>query len=446
MRELEKGSILHNLLYLSVPLLITNLMQNFFSIFDMFLLGKIGVSAQAAISITGFIFGVFWSMEGGLMTGASAVISRYAGKKDYAGLKKAVVNVIFAGYAMGILFALINIIFMDNILVYFGAKGETYELAKSIYLMSLISLINDSGLFVFFGVLRAAGGIRKHFYLLFVSIALNTILEPVFIYGWAGFPQLGIIGVPMARLISYFVTTFIMIYILTQKEGILKIQIKDIRLERKFLFNYVGISLPAMLQGVASNIAALVMLKIAAPHGDALLATMGIGSRIDVFVMMLGWAIGSSVAVMVGHNMGAGQIKRAEDSVITGLKMYSLFTFTCWLIAYNFAPMIIKFFNPDYMVIQYGVQYLRIVSPFYLLMGVGLLAGAAFNGAGSTKTPMSINIVAFFALQIPLAFFLSRNPAIGHKAIFISIASVFIFQGIVGWIFYKKGHWKTKEI
>ena len=87
MRELEKGSILQNLLYLSVPLLITNLMQNFFSVFDMFLLGKIGVSAQAAISITGFIFGVFWSMEGGLMTGAAAVISRYAGRKDYEAKK-----------------------------------------------------------------------------------------------------------------------------------------------------------------------------------------------------------------------------------------------------------------------------------------------------------------------------------------------------------------------
>ncbi|HPN65108.1 MAG TPA: MATE family efflux transporter [Candidatus Goldiibacteriota bacterium] len=446
MRELEKGSIFHNLLYLSVPILITNLMQNFFSVFDMFLLGKIGVSAQAAISITGFIFGIFWSMEGGLVTGASAVISRYAGKKDYAGLKKAAVNVIFAGYVMGLLFALVNIIFMDNILVYFGAKGETYTLAKSIYLLSLITLINDSGLFVFFGVLRAAGGIRKHFYLLFISIALNIILEPVFIYGWLGFPRIGIMGVPLARLASYFITTFIMIYILTCREGILRIQLKDVKLDRGFLANYVGISIPAMLQGVASNIAALTMLKIAAPHGDALLATMGIGSRIDVFVMMLGWAIGSSVSVMVGHNMGAGQIKRAEGSVTTGLKMYSLFTFMCWLIAYNFAPMIIKFFNPDYMVIQYGVQYLRIVSPFYLLMGVGLLAGAAFNGAGSTKTPMAINIAAFFALQIPMAFFLSKNPAIGHRAIFISIAAVFVFQGVVGWILYKKGHWKSKEM
>jgi putative MATE family efflux protein len=444
--EFEKGDIVRHLLYLSVPLLIVNLMQNFFSVFDMFLLGKLGVHAQSAISIIGFILSTFWSMQGGLGAGAMAIASRCCGKKDYGELKKTMVNTLFAAYALTLIYVIIAFIFRDRLLTYFGAKGETLELAKYIFTTCLISVLNDSGLWIFFAVLRASGQIKRHFYLLVVSIILNTILEPVLIFGWMGFPKLGLMGAPMARFISYFTTTFVMIFILTNTSGVLRIDWKKIGLDWKFLANYIKISIPAMMQGLLSNLASLVMLKIAAPAGDALLATLGITSRLDVFVMMIGWAIGGSTSVLVGHNLGAGDVKRAKDSVITSLKIYTGFTFACFLIYFNFSEWVIKIFNSDPAVVHYGVTYLKIVPFFYLFMGVGIITANAFNGAGETKTPMVINLVAFFALQIPVVILLSRIPAIAEKGIFIAIASVFLFQGIAGWITYKQGGWIGKKV
>lgn len=445
-REFEKGDLTKHLLYLAIPLLITNLMQNFFSIFDMFLLGKIGVQAQSAISIIGFILATFWSMTGGLMTGAIAMASRYCGRKDFGLLKKTLINTMFTAYVLTLIYVVLHYIFRDQILQFFGAKGETLVLAKSIFLTCLISILNDSGLFIFFAILRATGYIQRHFYLLFVSIALNTIFEPLFIYGWLGFPHMGLQGAPMARLMSYMVTTFIMIFILTNTKGMLKIELKNIKLDFSFLVDFIKISLPAWAQGLLSNIASLVMLKIAAPYGDNLLAVLGIGSRLDVFVMMLGWAIGGSASVMVGHNLGAGQVKRAEKTIITGLKIYSIFTFACFMIYFNFPAWVMSIFTTNPEVVNYGTQYLQIISPFYLALGVGLLTGAAFNGAGSTNTPMVINVVAFFGFQIPTALLLTRLALIGPKGIFWGIASVFLFQAIAGWIMYKRGGWKEKKI
>lgn len=445
-KDFENGNIAHNIMYLALPLLAANLMQNFFSMFDMFLLGKLGVQSQSAISIAGFVFAIFWSLEGGLMMGASAIVARYMGKKDYASLKNYAVNAIFAGYVMGITFAAINYAFMGQILAYFGAKGDTLLLAKSIFGMSLISLINDSGLFIFFAMLRAAGRVRDHFYLLVLSISLNTILEPLLMFGWLGFPKLGILGAPMARFLGYFVTTFVMLYILTNDKGLLRIEKQHLKLDFKFLLNYISISLPGGFQGIASNVAALVMLKIASVKGDALITALGIGSRIDVFIMMIGWAIGGSVAVLVGHNLGAKRPDRAEQSIMTGLKFYSVFTFAWFMICFNMPGVVMRIFSADPDVIYYGSQYLKTVSPLYLMLGVWLLTSAAFNGAGATKTPMVINILAFFLIQIPLAFFLSKHPSVGHRAIFISIAAVFLFQGIAGWVMYKRGKWKEKEI
>ncbi|HRU38794.1 MAG TPA: MATE family efflux transporter, partial [Candidatus Goldiibacteriota bacterium] len=345
-RELEKGDITKNLIGLALPIFVTNMMQNFFSVFDMFLLGKIGVAAQAAISIAGYIFGTFWSMIGGLATGAIAFASRYCGRKDYGLLRKTVVNTVAAAYglalgnwrvwgrwllvflafmvpvlmissrmpslqvfyprypwaresmtALAVVYVTLHYIFRENLFTFFGAKGETLEMSRAIFLTCLISLLNDSGLFVFFAILRATGYVNRHFYILFMSILLNTVFEPLFIYGWLGFPKMGIQGAPMARFLSYFIMTFVMVTVLINTRGLLKVGKSDLKIDFKFLLDYIKVSLPAWGQGLIPTCTGLILLKIGSSYGDKMLAVMGIGSRIDVFVMMIGWAISSSVSV-----------------------------------------------------------------------------------------------------------------------------------------------------
>ena len=445
-RELEKGDITRHMLYLGIPLLIVNLMQNLFSIFDMFLVGRLGVHSLSAIAVIGFIFSTFWSITGGLMAGAVAITSRCCGKKDYDTLKKAIVHTLFTAYLVTAVYVVISYIFRDNLLIYFGAKGETLELGRYIFQTYLISILNDSGLFVFLAILRATGNINRHFYLVVISVALNTLFEPLFIFGWLGLPKLGLMGAPLARFISYFVTTCIMASILTSTGGILKIKRENLKLDPVFLWNYIKLSVPAILQGIVPSIASLTLLKVASRGGDALLAALGIGSRLDNVVMMICYAAAGSVTIMVGHNLGAGHTKRAEESVITGLKITTAFTLACFLIYFNFSDIVIRIFNSDVSVVNYGSWYLRIVSFFYLLMGVGIITSNTFNGAGDTKSPMIINMLAYLLFQIPLALFLYNIPAIGSKSVFIGIASVYAFQGIAGWVVYKRGNWKHKVL
>jgi Na+-driven multidrug efflux pump len=149
---------------------------------------------------------------------------------------------------------------------------------------------------------------------------------------------------------------------------------------------------------------------------------------------------------MVGHNLGAKEIKRAEDTAITALKIYSFVTLAWFLLCFNFGSLIIKIFNTNPSVVFWGSNYLKFVSPFYLLMGVGLITAMALNGAGATKTTMVINFIAFFIFQLPLAFILSTFTPAGEKGIFIGIASAFVFQGIAGWVMFKTGKWKYKKI
>ncbi len=443
MREFEKGNIFSNIIYLAWPALLINILQNILSAFDMFLLGKIGVKALSAISIAGILLSFFWSIEGGLITGAIAIVSRYAGEKKYKLLNSSIVNMLITAFMLGVVYSFVMYVFLEPILKFFGARGETLIKTEEYFILILPALINIAVFFIFFAVLRALGYLRTPLFLMIAGIITNFILEPIFILGLFGCPKLGIKGAALAYLLSYIIPNIIAIIIFLRGKGNIKINLKYMTFDFTEWLLYIKVSLPAMMQGLLSNFASLIMLKIISKFGDTFIAAYGIGSRLDVFVMMIGWAIGSSISIMVGHNIGAGELKRANDSVNIGIKIYSIFTLLCFVLFFNFSEYLVKFFNSDLSVIRYGSLYLRIISPFYLLLGIGIITGMAFNGAGKTQIAMVINIIAFFIFQIPASVLLPFVSFISEKGIFIGIALAYAFQGLGGWIIFKKQKWMT---
>ena len=219
-----------------------------------------------------------------------------------------------------------------------------------------------------------------------------------------------------------------------------------VKTDFKVITNYLKIAFPAVGQGLVTAAGNMMLLKLYTSYGDAFIAGTAIGGRLDVLLMMFGWAIGSATAIMVGHNMGAGNVKRAEQSVMASLKFYTIFTLASTIIYFSFSNLIAGIFTSDPVVLKTASLYLKIVSPFYALMGVGIIAIYGLNGAGATKTPMLVNIIGFFVVQIPLAYGLTKFTPLAEKGIFVSIAVTMFFQGIVGWWLYSRGKWKTKKI
>ena len=366
--------------------------------------------------------------------------------KDKEKLKTVLINLIITAYIIGIIYAIIIYFTMDNILVFFNARGETFELSRKYLRMMLFSIMNDSGLFVFFTALRAAGYIKKHFVILLITISANLILEPILVLGLFGFPSLGVEGAALSRVFAYLISLGIMIWVFLTDKGILGVDLLKVKTDFKVITNYLKIAFPAVGQGLVTAAGNMMLLKLYTSYGDAFIAGTAIGGRLDVLLMMFGWAIGSATAIMVGHNMGAGNVKRAEQSVMASLKFYTIFTLASTIIYFSFSNLIAGIFTSDPVVLKTASLYLKIVSPFYALMGVGIIAIYGLNGAGATKTPMLVNIIGFFVVQIPLAYGLTKFTPLAEKGIFVSIAVTMFFQGIVGWWLYSRGKWKTKKI
>ncbi len=445
MRKFYKGNILSHLLYLSWPMLLGNVFQNFQSIYEIFLLGKISVNDIAAIGIAGTVILFFWSITGGIFNGVIAYTSRLLSQENFKDLKRIIPQTLIVSFFSGFVFCAIVFIFQDFIFSFLGAKGETLQKTKDYFNIAVFSLLNISIYFVFMSLLRSMGNSLTILFFVIGNVIVYFLLAPVFIFGKSGIPAFYIKGAALAGLCGIIIVNIIMICYFIKK-GFLEMNIKNFKPDLNIIRRILNLTLPAMGQGLISNLSYFILLKIVSYFGNNFIAAYSIGLRLNGFVMMLGWPIGVSGGVIVGHSLGKKMHERAKVTVLTAIKVYTLITLFITIISLFFPEFIINLFTSDKIVVNYGINFLRIVAPIYVVMGVALIITSSFNGAGATHIPTKINFISFFLIQLPLAYFLSKISFIKENGIFLAISISFLIQAIISVFAFKNGKWLKREI
>jgi len=180
--------------------------------------------------------------------------------------------------------------------------------------------------------------------------------------------------------------------------------------------------------------------------GDAVVAGYAIGIRIIIFTILPAWGMASAAATLVGQNLGANQPERAEQSVWRSAFINMIFLTSISIVFLIFAPMVVPLFTPDPLVIEEGVRCLRIICLGYIFYAYGMVIGQAFNGAGDTVTPTRINFIAFWILQIPLSYVLSKVLNWGPVGVYWAIAISESSLALIAIYIFRKGKWKTVKI
>jgi Na+-driven multidrug efflux pump len=154
----------------------------------------------------------------------------------------------------------------------------------------------------------------------------------------------------------------------------------------------------------------------------------------------------NAAATLVGQNLGAGQPDRAEKSVWQTARYNMFFLVSVAVIFFTCAEWIISIFTTDVAVIASGVECLRYVSLGYAFYGYGMVVAQSFNGAGDTKTPTIINLIGFWAFQIPLAYVLAKVLNLGPMGVFLAISIAESAIAVAAIIVFKRGKWKTVKV
>lgn len=434
------------ILLLSIPMVLEMSLESIFAIADIFFVSKLGAQAIATVGITESLVTIIYAIAIGLAMATTAIVSRRIGEKDSSGAAKASVQAIIVAFIASLPISLIGIFYSAQLLGFMGAEEAIIRDFSGYTSIMIGSNVVIMLLFVINSIFRGAGDASLSMKVLWVANGINIILDPILIFGWWVFPELGIKGAAIATVIGRGTGILFQLYILTGDSSRIKILKSHLVFQWDLIKNLIRVSTGGILQWLIATSSWVVLVKILSSYGSVVVAGYTIAIRIFVFSILPSWGMSNAAATLVGQNLGAKKYDRAEKSVwaVAGVNM--IFLGIVGICFYLFADYLMQIFTSDQQVIDIGTTCLRIISYGYLSYAFGMVVIQAFNGAGDTKTPTLINFFCFWLIEIPLAYFLAKELGWAQEGVFYSIIIAESALAILGLILFKQGKWKQTKV
>ena len=431
---------------LAVPMVLELVLESTFAVVDIFFVSKLGPSAVATVGLTEAYLFLLYSLAMGLAMAVTAVIARRIGegKKEEAAVTA--VQAIIVALLASLLPAIIGIVYAQDLLRLMGADAWAIEHGYKYTQWMLGGNAVIMLLFVINAIFRGAGDAAIAMRVLWLSNGLNIVLCPLLIFGIGPFPQLGIEGAAIATCIGRGTGVLYQLWILFRGGQHIRVLAAQIAWQGAILWNIVRTSLGGVGQMLVAMTSWIFLMRILASIGSEAVAGATIAIRIMMFTMMPAWGMSNAAATLVGQNLGAQRPQRAEAAVWTIARYNMAYLILVAMMFFLLPRELVGFFSGDARVIDVGAEWLRILSYSLFVYGWWMVSVQAFNGAGDTVTPTWINVVFFWMIQIPLAWWLALRLQLGHTGVFWA---VFVSETAVGlftlWLF-SRGRWKSKQV
>lgn len=440
-QDYTTGSIPRAVFLLAIPMILELSLESVFAIVDMFFVSKLGENAIATVGLTESVITIVYSIAIGFSTAATAIVARRIGEKNpeaaaHAGAQSLVIVLIAT-----VFITIAGVVFAPDILTLMGASAAVVRDGAIFTRIMMGGSLGIMMLFLINGIFRGAGDAAMAMKSLWIASILNIILCPVLIH------FMGLKGAAIATVIGRSTGVIYQCYHLFKGSGILKIKSSYFKPDSEIIKSIINIGWPATAQFIVASGSWIVLARLVAESGGTT-ASAGyqIAIRNVVFFILPAWGLSNAAATLVGQNLGANQIERAEKSVMLTAKYNAIFMSFVMLLFVFFAEPIIRFFTTDLAVIGYGARALQIIGTGYIFYGIAMVMTQALNGAGDTKTPTIINFVCFWLFQIPLAYFLAKGIDLKSTGAFIAIPAAETLIAVLGYYYFKRGRWKQIKV
>jgi putative MATE family efflux protein len=301
-------------------------------------------------------------------------------------------------------------------------------------------------LFLINAVFRGAGDAAIAMRVLWLGNAINIVLGPCLIFGPGPFPALGVTGAAVATNIGRGTAVLVQLLTLTRWSTRVRLARRHLGLDASAMGTVLRLSGSGTVQILIATASYVALVRILSHFGSAALAGYTIGIRLIIFALLPSFGISNAAATMVGQNLGARKPDRAEKAVWTAAFYNLIFLGVVGIVFLAAADLIVSFFTSDSTVASYAVSCLRIVSLGFVFYAYGMVITQSFNGAGDTWTPTLINLLVFWAIELPLAWVLSHGGGLGARGVFVALAACYSLLAVVSAVVFRRGRWKTKAI
>jgi putative MATE family efflux protein len=445
-RDYTEGSIGRAIFMLSVPMVLEMCMESLFGIVDIFFVAKLGPDAMAAAALTESTLTILFAVAMGLSMGTTAIIARRIGEKNNEDAGVAAAQALILGAAISIVIGAVGAWQAPNLLSLMGAEpsviatGTRYT--QIIYGGSATIFL----LFLLNAVFRGSGDAAVAMRSLWLANGINIILNPLLIFGLGPFPELGVAGSAVGTTIGRGCGVLFQLYILFRGGGRVSLTWKQMVIVPDVMKKLISLSLGGMFQYIVPTGSWTVLIRMAATFGTVAVAGYALAVRVVIFALLPSWGMSNSAATLVGQNLGAGKPERAETSAWLAGRYNMYFLGGLGLIFLAFAPEVMHLFTKDPEVARVGAAALRIFSAGNIFYGYGMVLTQAFNGAGDTYTPTMINLLCYWALQIPFAYLLAFPGGAGFNGVFIAVPVAESALAAAAFYMFRKGKWKLQKV
>lgn len=447
--DYTQGSIKKAVVLLAIPMILEMVMESVFALVDLYFVGHLPNSSHAiqTVGLTESVMTILYSLAIGMSMAATAVVARRVGEKDPAGAGRAGMQAIVVASAITVVLSIFGFIYAREILLLMGASAETARQGTDFTRIMMGGSLIVVLLFLINGVFRGAGNAAIAMRSLWIANISNIILCPVLINGFGPIPAFGLTGAAMATTIGRGLGVAYQLYNLIHGNGVLKVKLQYLIPDWEQIKALLKIATPAVFQFVIASCSWIFLAQLVATtggdHGSAGYQT---ALRLMMFFMLPAWGLSNAASTLVGQNLGAKQVGRAEQSVYQTAIYSVCFMALVMLITFSFGRLFISFFTNDVAIQEVAVEAIYIMSLGYIFYGIGMVLVNAFNGAGDTWTPTWVNFFGFWLFQIPLAYVLAKYFEMGPTGVFIAVPVAETSICVAGYILFKKGKWKTIKV
>lgn len=435
-RDLSTGNIKKQLFNLTWPMLFGMVGMVIFNLVDTYFVGKLGVDQLAAMSFSFPLIMFINGISQGIGIGTSSLISRNIFSKSRSEVKKMASSSLFLGLIIVIFFVAIGLLTIRPVFTYLGAGSEIME-----YVVDYMNIWYLGVPFVVIpmvgnNIVRATGDTFSPGMLMLTSAIINIILDPLLIFGYGPFPEMGIKGAALATVIARSISLVIILTILIRREKLLTLQIGRLKEILQTWKNVIYVAGPATLSMLITPISIGLITKIIAGFGKEAVAAFGVASRIEMFVLMVVVSLGSVMIIFIGQNISKQKYDRIDKSLYYALKFSMIWGAFSFLVFLLFGKEISSLFTDDLYVVEITKQYLLIVGASYGFQGLVIVSTSAFNGINKPYPSAIFAIIRMMVLYVPLAWIASKF--FGISGVFWAglIANVFI--GILSYWYLHK--------
>ncbi|MDQ6828655.1 MAG: MATE family efflux transporter [Gemmatimonadota bacterium] len=437
--QIVEGSIARAIFRLAAPAVASMLLMTVFFTADAYWVGtRIGPQGMAAVSTSVFWVWMFISVAELVSVGLTAVAARRFGERNHQLAVSAIWSAMWLALALGVGIAILGLLELDRMLALMNAPADVAALGKSYLSVYLVGAPLIFGFFAIDAAFRASGDTRTPFALLLVSVAAAVVLDPILILGIGPAPKLGIAGAAVATIVTRG-TAFVAGLVMLARRGMIKPQPISWQQVRAI----VRVGLPTAATGVLFSVIYVLLTRITTRFGTPALAAIGVGHRVESWWYMVGVGLAGAAAAIVGQNLGAREVGRAERAGWIAMGYASAIGVMGCVFEFIFALPLASVFTNDAATAAEGARYLRVAAASALFVGAEVVGEGALGGAGWTLPPM-LTSTAFTALRIPLAAWAA--PRYGTTGIWATISITAIARGIAMALLWRSGGWKRKTV